>query len=376
VNKKLLFVVNVDWFFLSHRLPIALKAQQAGFDVHIATGITDKLNVLQAYGLTVQPLGLVRGGLGVFNAIKTLIELRRIFRVVQPDLVHLVTIKPVLLGGLVARWMRVPALVSAVSGLGYVFTSNGPVARLRRWVVGRIYSWALGHHNQAVIFQNPDDRDTLLSDTGFSSAKVELIRGSGVDLKQYEVTPEASGQPVVLFPARLLADKGIFEFVQAATLLRAKGITARFALAGMVDTANPTCVSQLQLDDWVAQGVVEHWGYRTDMPQVIVNANLVVLPSYREGLPKVLLEAAACARAVITTDVPGCRDAIEPGVTGLLVPVRDADSLALAIERLLANPEQRTVMGLAGRKLAEKEFDVHAVVDKHLAIYQRLLASR
>lgn len=374
MNKKLLFVVNVDWFFLSHRWPIALKAQQAGFEVHIAAGITDKLSVLQDYGLTVHPLGLVRGGLGALNALTTIFELRRIFRSVQPDVVHLVTIKPVLLGGLMARLLRVPALVTAISGLGYVFTARGKLALPLQWAVGRIYSLALGHRNQAIIFQNPDDRDTLIKVAGLSAAKVEMIRGSGVDLAQYTVQPELSGLPVVLFPARLLADKGVFEFVQASVLLRAKGIPARFVLAGMVDSANPTSLSQGQLNEWVSEGVVEHWGYRTDMPQVIARANLVVLPSYREGLPKVLLEAAAAGRAVVTTDVPGCRDAIEPGVTGLLVPVRDAESLALAIEHLLANPELRTSMGLAGRQLAEKEFDVGAVVDKHLAIYQRLLA--
>ncbi len=376
MTKKLLFVVNVDWFFLSHRLPIALKAQQGGFEVHIATGVTDKLNVLQSYGLKVHPLVLERGGLGVFNAAKTLFELRRIIKAVKPDVVHLVTIKPVLLGGFVARWLRVPALVSAVSGLGYVFTAKGRLARFLKWMVSRIYSWAFGHHNQKVIFQNLDDRDTLVAASGLSSAKVEMIRGSGVDLNLYEVKPETSGVPVVLLPARLLADKGIFEFVQAATLLRAKGISARFVLVGMVDSANPTSVTQNQLDDWLAEGVVENWGYRTDMPEVIASVNMVVLPSYREGLPKVLLEAAASGRAVVTTDVPGCRDAIEPGRTGLLVPVRDAESLALAIEELLDNPGQRMAMGLAGRQLAEKEFDIRAVVDKHLAIYQRLLASR
>lgn len=376
MNRKLLFVVNVDWFFLSHRLPIALKAQQAGFEVHIATGITDKFNVLESYGLKVHQLALVRAGLGMLNAVITIFELLRIFKAVQPDVVHLVTIKPVLLGGLVARRLRVPALVSAVSGLGYVFTAKGRLARLRQWLVGLMYSWALGHHNQSVIFQNPDDRDTLVATSGLSMTKVEMIRGSGVDLDLYEVTPEASGVPVVLLPARLLVDKGIFEFVQAATLLRAKGISARFVLVGMVDAANPTSISQKQLDDWLAEGVIENWGYRTDMPQVIAKANLVVLPSYREGMPKALLEAAAAGRAVVTTDVPGCRDAIEPGVTGLLVPVRDAESLAQAIEHLLGNPEERTAMGLAGRKLAEAEFNVSAVVDKHLAIYQRLLASR
>lgn len=372
--KKLLFVVNVDWFFLSHRLPIALAAQRAGFEVHIATGMTDKLGVLQAHGLKVHALGLVRGGVGLLNAVQTALDLRRIIKQVKPDVVHLVTIKPVLLGGLVARWTRVPALVSAVSGLGYVFTAHGLKARLRQGLVVRLYAWALGHRNQAVIFQNPDDRNTLMAATGLPSSKVEMIRGSGVDLAQYTIAPEAAGVPVVLFPARLLADKGVFEFVAAARSMRARGLAARFVLAGQVDTANPTSVTHAQLDAWLAEGVVEHWGCRFDMPQVMACATVVALPSYREGMPKALLEAAACGRAVVTTDVPGCRDAIEPGVTGLLVPVREVDGLAQAIEQLLTHPAPRKAMGLAGRRLAEQEFDVRAVVDKHLAIYQSLLA--
>ncbi len=374
MSRKLLFVVNVDWFFLSHRLPIALAAQKAGFEVHIATGITDRLGVLQAHGLNVHDLGLVRGGVGLLNAVQTALNLRHIIKRVKPDVVHLVTIKPVLLGGLVARWMRVPAVVSAVSGLGYVFIAHGLKARLRQGLVGLVYGWALGHRNQAVIYQNPDDRDTLLAASGLPHSKVEMIRGSGVDLAQYKVAPEVAGVPVVLFPARLLADKGVFEFVAAARLLRAKGLAARFVLAGLVDTANPTSVTQAQLDAWLAEGVIEHWGYRSDMPQVLASATVVALPSYREGMPKALLEAAACGRAVVTTDVPGCRDAIDPGITGLLVPVREVDGLAQAIEQLLIWPERRSAMGLAGRRLAEKDFDVHAVVDRHLAIYQRLLA--
>jgi glycosyltransferase involved in cell wall biosynthesis len=355
-------------------LPIALAAQRDGFEVHIATGITDKLAILEAHGLRVHPIGLVRGGVGLFNALQTVLTLRLIIKQVRPDLVHLVTIKPVLLGGLVARWMRVPALVSAVSGLGYVFTANGWKAKVRQGLVGRFYAWALGHRNQAVIFQNPNDRDTLMATTGLPYSKVEMIRGSGVDLAKYSEVPEVEGVPVVLFPARLLVDKGVLEFVAAARLLREKGFSARFVLAGLVDTANPTSVSQVQLDAWNAEGVVENWGYRTDMPHVLASASVVVLPSYREGLPKALLEAAACGRAVITTDVPGCRDAIEPGVTGLLVPAREVESLAQAIGHLLMNRAKRGAMGLAGRRLAEREFDVNAVVDKHLSIYQRLLA--
>jgi glycosyltransferase involved in cell wall biosynthesis len=324
--------------------------------------------------LEVHPLALVLVGFGVFNALKIIIEMRRIFRAVQPDVVHLVTIKPVLLGGLVARWLRVPALVSAVSGLGYVFTAKGRLARLLQWMVACIYSLAFGHHNQIVIFQNSDDRDTLVSASGLSTTKVQMIHGSGVDLNLYKLRPETAVVPIVLFAARLLVDKGIFEFVQSATLLRAKGISARFVLVGMLDPGNPSSISQNQLDNWLAADVVEYWGHQTNMPEVIAGCNLVVLPSYREGMPKVLLEAAAVGRAVVTTDVPGCRDAIEPDVTGLLVPVRDAESLALAIEKLLTNPVQRMAMGLAGRQLAEKEFDERAVVDKHLEIYWKLLS--
>ena len=256
-KKRLLFVVNVDWFFLSHRLPIALDAKKAGFEVHIATTVTDKLNVIESYGLKVHPLSLVRNELGVINSFKTILELRHIFKVVEPDIVHLVTIKPVLLGGLLARWLRVPALVSAVSGLGYVFIASGFVARFRRWCVIRIYSLALKHFNQIVIFQNPDDRDSLLVSAGLSKIKLVMILGSGVDLEKYVPKPEVVGSPVVLFPARLLADKGLFEFVTAAKLLRARGLSARFVLAGILDSDNPTSVSHVQLDQWVAEGVVE-----------------------------------------------------------------------------------------------------------------------
>jgi glycosyltransferase involved in cell wall biosynthesis len=373
VNKKLLFVVNVDWFFLSHRLPIALEARQNGYEVHIATGVTDKLCELESYGFEVHQLSLMRGGIGPLNALKVLYEIRRIFIEIQPDLVHLVTIKPVILGGIMARWQRVPAVVSAVSGLGYVFTAIGLFAKVRRWAVASMYSYALGHHNQTVIFQNADDCRAMVSSAGASYSNSVIIRGSGVNLDQFSPTPEPSGVPVVLLPARLLKDKGVFEFVQVARVFRTNGVSARFVLAGMVDMGNPTSLSQELLDEWVFERVVEHWGYRTDMPQVISNSNVVVLPSYREGLPKVLLEAAASGRAVVTSDVPGCRDAIVPGLTGLLVPVRDANSLAQAIAQLLEHPDQRLAMGLAGRKLAEEEFDVRAVVARHLELYEQLL---
>jgi len=236
-----------------------------------------------------------------------------------------------------------------------------------------MYRVALGHRNLKVVFQNPDDRASLAKLAHLADSKVEMIRGSGVDLTQYNHTPLPPGVPVVLLAARLLADKGVREFVQAARLLKQQGVSARFCLVGSVDPANPASLADAELTQWANEGVVELWGQRSDMPEVLGAAHLVVLPSYREGLPKVLLEAAACGRAVVTTDVPGCRDAIDPGVTGVLVPVRNAEALADAIEGLINAPVRCQAMGNAGRALAERAFDVRQVVAAHLRIYQELI---
>ncbi len=374
MSRKLLFVVNVDWFFLSHRLPIALEAMRQGYQVHIATGLTDKQGELECNGLVVHPLVLDRRGAGLGNAWLTMVQLWQIFKAVRPDVVHLVTIKPVLFGGLVARMARVPAVVAALSGLGYVFVAKGVKGSARRWLVCGLYRLALGHHNLKVIFQNPDDRASLARLVHLPDRKAVMIRGSGVDLTQYSVMPMPSGMPVVVLAARLLADKGVLEFVKAARLLKQRGCKARFVLVGKVDRANPTSFTDAEVSVWVHAGVVEWWGHRADMPQVLATAQVVVLPSYYgEGLPKVLIEAAACGRVVVTTDHPGCRDAIDPGVTGVLVPVRNAMVLADAIEDLINNPLRCQVMGNAGRALAEKAFDVRQVVAAHLQIYQELI---
>jgi glycosyltransferase involved in cell wall biosynthesis len=371
----LMFIVNVDWFFISHRLPIALEAMSRGYVVHIATGITDRREELERHGLIVHPLALERGGLGVCNAWCATVELFRLFRAVRPNLVHLVTIKPVLLGGVISRLAGVPAVVAAISGLGYVFTARGFFAPLRRGLVEVFYRVALGHSNIRLIFQNKEDLRGLRSAVGVQDSKVSIIRGSGVDLSKYAPIPAPLGRPIVMMAARLIADKGVREFVNAASLLKAAGCTARFVLVGTVDLANPTSFTQTEVDEWETLGTVECWGHRVDMHAVLSQARIVVLPSYREGLPKVLIEAAACARAVVTTDVPGCRDAIESGVTGLLVKARDASSLASAIQALLNDSSRCEAMGRAGRLLAEREFDVRSVVQTHLLIYRELLES-
>lgn len=372
-NRKLLFVVNVDWFFLSHRLPIAIAAQKDGYEVHIATGLTDKLSELSSYGFIVHALDINRSSTGFVGIYSNLYQFWKIFKEVCPDIIHLVTIKPVLLGGIIARLVRLPAVVVAVSGLGFVFVDKGVKAIIRRWFVIQLYRLALEHRNIKVIFQNPDDLRSISASVRNLSGKVKIIKGSGVDIEKYTHSPLPEGIPVVVMASRLLADKGVREFVDAARMLRARSCNARFVLVGTVDLANPASLTPDEIEVWANEGVVECWGHRTDMPKVLSSAQIVVLPSYREGMPKVLLEAAACGRAVITTDVPGCRDAIEPNVTGQLVPVRNAAALADAIENLLGDPVRCQAWGTAGRKLAERAFDVRQVVVSHLRTYEELI---
>lgn len=373
MKPKLMFVVNLDKFFMSHRLQIAQAALQHGFEVHVVTGLTSYMDKMRALGLIVHPLSLDRRSVGILSNGRTFFQILRVFMQVKPDVVHLVTIKPVLLGGFAARLAGVHGVVAAISGLGFVFTSYGIKARFRRWLVEGLYRLALGHNTLKVIFQNEDDRASLVKLSGLSRKKTTLISGSGVDLDEYPVSPLPKSTPIVILAARLLIDKGVREFVEAAHLLKDHRSNARFVLVGNPDTGNPATITEDELSGWLSKGVIEHWGYHDDMPHVLSLSHIVVLPSYREGLPKILIEAAACGRPVITTNVPGCRDAIKENKTGLLVPLRDAEALAKAINRLLVDRNLCEEMGRAGRELAEQAFNVKHVVKQHLHIYNELL---
>ncbi len=371
--KRLLFIVNSPDFFLSHRLPVALAAQKAGYDVHIATPAGPATSRIKDIGFFHRIVPMSRSGRNPLLELISIWSLWRLMRHTKPDIVHLVTIKPVLYGGLVARMTRVPGVVAAISGLGAVFISQSLKAKLLRRLIASLYRMALGHKNSKVIFQNPDDKAMLKRLGAVQPEQAVMVKGSGVDLLDYPVVPEPDGVPVVTFAARLLKDKGVEEFVEAALHLKASGVQVRFWLIGSPDPGNPATILETELEGWRQEGVVEVLGCREDIPQLFAQSNIVVLPSYREGLPKVLIEAAASGRAVVTTDVPGCRDAIEPDKTGLLVPVRDPIALANAVERLIKDGELRKQMGRAGRELAEREFAIENVVDAHLAIYREVL---
>lgn len=369
---RLLFVVNNPAFFLSHRLPLALAAQRAGYDVHVATMDGDSVTRIQAHGLTHHVIPMSRSGKNPIQELQTVWALYRLFRQLRPDVVHLVTIKPVLYGGIAARLARVPGIVSAISGLGFVFVAKGAKATLIRHVVTQLYRFALGHPNSRVVFQNGNDRDLLRGLGAVRDEQVVMIRGSGVNLADYAAVAEPPPPVVALMVARLLRDKGVMEFVEAARLLRQDGVDVRLRLVGSIDAGNPASVSQADVQAWQQEGIIEALGERSDIAGLYAASHIAVLPSYREGLPRSLIEAAACGRAVVTTDVPGCRDAIEPDVTGLLVPSHDAKALADAIGRLASDSVLRQRMGKAGRELAEREFDIDDVCRLHVDIYRAL----
>lgn len=364
---KLLFVVTEDWYFISHRLPLAVAAQAAGFDVAVATREGRQADVIRGAGIRLIPFGLSRRG---GNPLREVMALWRLYRREQPDLVHHVALKPVMFGALAAWLARVPAQVNAVAGLGWLFVSSSWIVRLARpalrWMLARL----LNQPHSLTIVQNPEDM-ALLGRSGVSVARLRLIRGAGVDVRVfYPVSPPPEPVYIVLV-ARMLWDKGVGEFVEAARLLTEAGVNARFILVGDPDPANPASVSESTLRSWHGQHGVEWWGRREDMPAVLQSAHIACLPSsYGEGLPKSLLEAAACGLPVVTTDAPGCRDVVCDGVNGLLVPVRDAPALAAALRKLIDDAELRRCMGEQSRLRAETEFALEIVIAQTLAVYR------
>lgn len=369
-QKKLLFLVTEDWYFVSHRLNLAVAAKAAGFNVVVATREGQQGGAIRDAGIRLLPFTLSRRG---GNPLREAVTLWRLYRREQPDLVHHVALKPVMLGAFVAWLARVPRQVNAVAGLGWLFTTSSGLVRLVRPVLRRVLAYLLNQRNSMVIVQNPEDK-ALLERAGISPLRLRLIRGAGVDtLTFFPVMPPPEPVCVVLV-ARMLWDKGVGEFVQAARILNDSGVSARFILVGDPDPANPASVTESTLSSWDGKSGVEWWGRRDDMPAVLHAAHVACLPSYREGLPKSLLEAAACGLPIVTTDAPGCREVVQEGVNGLRVPVRDAAALARALRKLIEDPEMRSRMGKQSRLRAEREFASEAIIAETLAVYHEVCA--
>ena len=375
-SPRILFVVNVDWFFLSHRLPIARAARDRGAEVWVAAAPTGQEGLIAEEGFHFVPISLRRGGRGIGQEIRTLHVISRILADVKPDLVHNVTIKPVLYTSLVARFLGKPAIVNAISGLGYTFISSGVKARILRGALWLPYKVALSGERVRVIFQNPDDIEAFVGRGWVERPRTALIRGSGVDVELFRDAPEPPGAPVVMLASRMLKDKGVVEFVDAARLLRKWKVNCRVVLVGEPDPGNPATVTTEELSSWVSEGIVEWWGQRAEMEKVLPLAAIVTLPSYREGLPKVLQEAASVGRPIVATDVPGCREAVHEGENGYLVPPQDHVRLAEAIRRLAEDPGLRARMGANSRRMAIEEFRIERVVESTLAVYDELLGGK
>jgi glycosyltransferase involved in cell wall biosynthesis len=372
---RLLFVVTEDWYFASHRLPLAHAAVEAGFEVLVACRVRDHGEVLRRAGCEVIPFEMSRSGTNPFREWRTYRRLIALYRALRPTIVHHVALKPVLYGSFAARRAGVPGVVNAIAGLGYLSTSNGTKARILRPLVVAALRGAMKHHNTSLIVQNRDDERMLLERGIASSAQLICLPGVGVDLRRFSPVPEPDGPPLVLLPARMLWAKGVGTFVDAATRLIAEGVEARFVLAGRTDPENPTAIAESQLGEWTAAGTVEWWGNREDMDQVLRAAAVVCLPSaYGEGIPKSLLEGAASGRPIVTTDTPGCREVVGHGENGLLVPANDAIALAGALKTLIGDRELRARLGARGRARAEAEFGEDAVTRATLGVYSRLLS--
>lgn len=372
----LLYLVTEDWYFLSHRIPMAKAALEAGYRVHVATHVTgDGGRRIEALGFTVHPLAWRRGSLNPLDLVSILRQVRALYRRLSPDLVHHVALQPSVIGSLAAIGLPI-ARINAFAGLGSSVTSQSAKARLVRPVLKGLLRWILRGRHAAALVQNGDDRAVMLA-SGVDPDRVFLIPGSGVDVDVLTPLPEPAARPdgmvTVAFVGRLLEDKGLRTLVAAHDLLTARGLPVRLKIAGQADPANPASIPDAEIAAWADKPNIELLGHVTDIASVWRQANIAVLPSRREGLPKSLLEAAACGRAMVASDVPGCREVARQNVNALLVPPDDAPALAEAIAALAGDPAMRRRFAEAGREMAVTEFSSERIGQQTVALYDTLV---
>lgn len=372
MKKKILYVVNIDSFFISHREDIALKAKSF-LKIHLATKFKRNVNYFKKKKIYTHNLFIERGKFSIFSNLITMINIFLIIIKIRPDLIHFISIKPVLLGGLISRLFPTVPKIFSITGLGSAFIKDDNFSKIKNVFLSFLYKIALNQKNIKIIFQNKYDLNFILKIVKLKKFQYKLIKGSGVSLTKYKPKKLNFKKPIVMFPSRIMLHKGVFEFVKAAKMLKKKKTEARFVLVGDLEKENPSKIKKNLIMNWVKENLVEYWGFKTNMPKILNLATIVVLPSYREGFPKVLMEAAACGRPSIATDVPGCKDAVIHNQTGVLVPVRNYKILAIEIKRLLNNKSKIKKMGLNSRKYALKNFNINTIVNLHLEIYRKIL---
>jgi glycosyltransferase involved in cell wall biosynthesis len=372
---KLHFVVNEDWAFVSHFFERAVAAQAVGYSVGISAHCGEKRNVLESAGFTLYPHNISRSGTNPLIEIRNLLALVKAFRISQPDIIHLIALKPIVIGAIAARIYGKAQVVCAPIGMGYLFSSNDRKARFLQPVIRFMLRRILSFRNTHVIIENDEDCESLVSGRFVKKSKIQVIKGAGVDLSSYKATPENLDTRIVTMFARVLRDKGVLDYVEAANIVHTQFQNSVFQLVGDCDPGNPTSFSESEVRSWETAGSITWLGYRTDVPELLATSNIVCLPSYREGLPKTLIEACAAQRAIVATDVTGCREVVSHGSNGLLVPVRNPEKLAEAISQLLGDQVQRTTFAKNGRVRAETEFSSPIVIEQTLAVYKKVLSN-
>lgn len=370
---RVLLFANTDWYLYNFRLSLAKELRDQGHEVILVSASGPFQKLLEESGFQWIPFELSRQGINPLYELWTLSRLTRLYHKVHPDIVHHFTIKPVLYGSLAAHLLRIPGIINSITGLGHVFIDSEPITRFIR----RLASWLyrINLRGTQVIFENPEDRKIFIEWRFIKPEQSHLILGTGVDVERFRPTVKENNPPIVLFSSRMLVTKGVLEYVEAARILKEKGIRARFALAGKADPGNPASIPEEQIDLWKQSNLVEWWGWQDDMPAALAKADIFCLPSYREGVPNALLEATACGLPIVTTDTPGCRDVVTHRVNGLLVPVRSAQAVADALEMLLSNPDLCKKLGNAGREIAVN-FSNIKVNRETTAVYNILIRSR
>jgi glycosyltransferase involved in cell wall biosynthesis len=374
MKPKLMYVISEDWFFCSHFLERALAAREAGYEVVVMTHERAHGQKIRAAGFRLLPVNFDRRSINPVKALVSLVRIYLAYRRERPDVLHHIAAKPVLYGSLAAIFLRrKPAIVNALVGMGYVFSSRQPLARLLRPGLRLGYRLLLNPRRSRVIFENPDDAGYFVENRVVRPTDTVVIRGAGIDVRKFQPVSPPAGPPVVALVARMLRDKGVCEFVEAAHRLHEAGVAARFVLVGDPDPENPASIPLEQLRSWHGKKGVEWWGWQEDMVSTWHKLHVACLPSfYREGLPKALLEAAACGLPIVTTDAIGCREVVRDGDNGLLVPIRDTQALAHALRIMISDADLRRRMGNQSRARVEREFSSERVISETLGVYRAL----
>jgi len=371
-NKKALIVVAEDWSFLSHRIPLARALLKEGYDVTVACRVQDHRDQIEKEGFKLIALDLVRESISPSTALKTIQILRNLYKSEQPNVIVHSSLFLSLLGSIAGIFSGFKKNVNLITGLGYVFISKSLKARLIRIFVKLAFRLFALQKSIHVVVQNQDDKQ-LFESLSFNTEKnLHVVRGSGVDAKLYRPAKSEPKIPQITFVGRILWAKGVEELIEAARILKQRGALPKIVLVGEPDLGNPQSATQADIDDWTKEGLVECWGRRSDIAEIYQNSTIAILPSWREGLPKSLLEAAACGLPIITTDVPGCREIVTHCENGLLVPLQNATAIANAIDTLMNDENIRQKFGRNARKLVEDELNEISIAEKTLDVVKRV----